>query len=125
MAFIPNEGACPYCGQTVMIETSSKLDEATLERAVLARCMCERAVTARHREKTEEQVDRICGKGAREFGFKPLTDAALSAMCEFGYALFDHVISNAVFMADGDRIRMRIKDGTLWIQRKSEKAAEV
>ena len=123
-----NIGSCGFCGKTMMIESSSKLDEAQADELATHRCDCEQAKNKRKFDAAFEKIEALFGSRAYENGFPREPQDVMALMARLAEMVDARQISECmVTLACGDKAKLVKKNGVVKITRtrKIEQAEDV
>ena len=113
-----NIGSCGFCGKTIMIESSSKLDEAQADELATHRCDCERAQRKRKFDAAFEKIEALFGGGAYENGFTREPQDVMALIASLAEMVDERQISECVVtLACGDKAKLVKKNGVVKITR--------
>ncbi len=113
---VTNIGMCQYCGQTVMIETSTELTDKQSNEAAIQRCECDGAQKHRAMERFGEAAEAVLGAGAVEAGFyEPVPERVVDLAKVAAQAVYDGVIEGVgIAVSSADKIKVvRDKSGII------------
>lgn len=113
-----NMGSCTFCGKTMMIESSSKLDEAQADELATHRCDCEQAQRKREFDAAFEKIEALFGGGAYENGFTRESQDVMALIASLVEMVDDDEISDCVVtLVCGDKAKIFKKFGTVKVTR--------
>jgi hypothetical protein len=113
-----NMGSCTFCGKTMMIESSSKLDEAQANELATHRCDCEQAQRKREFDAAFEKIETLFGGGAYENGFTRESRNVMALIASLAKMVDERQISECVVtLKCGDKAKLVKKNGVVKITR--------
>lgn len=113
-----NIGSCGFCGKTMMIESSSKLDEAQADELATHRCDCEQAKNKRKFDAAFEKIEALFGSRASENGFTRESQVVILAVARLAEMIYAGQISECVVTLEcGDKAKLVKKKGVVKITR--------
>lgn len=113
-----NIGSCGFCGKAIMIESSSKLDEAQANELATHRCDCEQAQRKREFDAAFKKIEALFGGGAYENGFTRESRDVMELIASLAEMVAARQISECVVtLACGDKAKLIKKNGVVKITR--------
>lgn len=100
-------GTCIFCGQTRMVEADS---QAEADRIAAETCTCDNNM--KRVRQCSDNIARICGEEAREFGMELVAEETVDSMKEIGSLCVYGYLDMASFrLNDSTVIIKKTKDG--------------
>lgn len=100
-------GTCIFCGQTRMVEADS---QAEADRLAAENCTCDNSM--KRVRQCSDNIEKICGEAAKEFGMDLVTEEVIDAMKDFGSLCVNGYLEAATFrLSDSTVVIKKIKDG--------------
>lgn len=113
-----NMGSCGFCGKTMMIESSGKLEETEANYMATQRCDCEAAEKERCLKHACETVNMLFEKSARSYTLACESPETISLISRLIEAVYDDEISDCVVtLMCGDKAKIFKKNGTVKVTR--------
>ena len=107
-------GTCVFCGQTRMVEAATQ-EEA--DRIAAEHCTCDNNL--KRVRQCKENIDRICGEEAKQFGMDIVTEEVIDVIKEIGaLCVFGHVNAVSFRVPDSAIVVKQIKDGVAVARKK-------
>lgn len=113
-----NIGSCGFCGKAMMIESSSKLDEAQANELATHRCDCDEAQKKREFDAAFKQIEALFGGGAYGNGFTRESQDVMALIASLAKMVDAWQISECVVtLACGDKAKLVKKKDVVKITR--------
>lgn len=107
-------GTCIFCGQTRMVEAETQ-EEA--DRIAAENCTCDNRLKSCRQ--CSENIDKICGAPAKDFGMDVVTEEAIDTLKEIGrLCVYGYIDLGTVRLADSTVTIKQIKDGVAVARKK-------
>lgn len=99
-------GTCLFCGQTRMVEAETQ-EEA--DRIASENCTCDNKLKSSRQ--CSENIDKICGETAKEFGMDTVVEELIEEMKAIGkLCIYGHVEAASFRLADSTIVIKKTKD---------------
>ena len=100
-------GTCAFCGQTRMVEAET---QAEADRIAAENCTCDNKLKSNRQ--CAENIDKICGETAKEFGMDIVTEDVIEVMKDAGrLCIYGYVEVASFRIADSTIAIKQTKDG--------------
>ena len=100
-------GTCIFCGQTRMVEAETQQEA---DRIAAETCTCDNKFKSSRQ--CSENLDKICGETAKEFGLDIVTEEVIDELKEIGrLCVYGHIEVASFRLPDSTVSIKQIKDG--------------
>lgn len=107
-------GTCIFCGQTRMVEAN---DQKEADRIAAENCTCDNKLKSCRQ--CSDNIDKICGAPAKDFGMDIVTEEVIDTIKEAGQlCVYGHIDLASFRLADSTVTIKQIKDGVAVARKK-------
>lgn len=113
-------GTCIYCGQTRMVDAENQSEADTMASEL---CTCDNP--AKKERKLRDNIEKLCGEGAKEFGMKAVNDGIKREILRLGLLCLNNDISAASLKISDSTITIKPTTDFISVSRKKVLSVEL
>ena len=124
---IKHMAICPFCGQSMIVESEGSMTGEELAEEARGRCGCDYAKEWRMKRDAHAKILALCGHESIEAGFDyEMTPDVLEALQQTADALIGTCFRNAVVTtAGGDIVKLTREPSSVAVRRTSKKQLQM